>query len=116
MSLPYIMLVCLLCTIFIELLVALVLKIFDKKDLLNIVLVNILTNPFLVSLLNLVFLKLGENAKSFFEIIMEVIVFIVEGIIYKKYLKYNKLNPYLVSLILNASSYFIGSKIINLIL
>ena len=42
---------------------------------------------------------------------MEIMVVIVEGFIYKKYLKYDKLNPFFVSLILNASSYFIGGVI-----
>ena len=51
-----------------------------------------------------------------FEIIMEIIVLFVEGTIYNKYFKYKKINPYLVSLILNASSYFIGGIIIDKIL
>ena len=116
MFLPYTMIICLLITIFIEFIVALILKIFNKKDLINVILVNILTNPLLVSLLYLIFLKLGANAKIIFEIIMEIIVLFVEGTIYNKYFKYKKINPYLVSLILNASSYFIGGIIIDKIL
>lgn len=115
MALPYVMLLCLTVTIMIELLFALILKIHDKTDLINVVLVNILTNPLLVSTLYLVFLKYGEFAKIVFEIIMEIVIFAVEGTIYKRYLKYNKINPYLISLILNTASYFIGGKIINII-
>lgn len=113
MALPYVMLLCLTVTIMIELLFALILKIHDKTDLINVVLVNILTNPLLVSTLYLVFLKYGEFAKIVFEIIMEIVIFAVEGTIYKRYLKYNKINPYLTSLILNISSYFTGGIVIN---
>ena len=116
MFLPYTMIVCLLVTIFIEFIVALILKIFDWKDLVNVILVNILTNPLLVSLLYLVFLKLGSDAKFIFEIIMEIIVLFIEGAIYSKYFKYKKINPYIVSLILNASSYFVGGIVIDSIL
>ena len=48
MNLLLIMIKCLLCTIVIEILIALVLNIKDKKDLLYVVLVNILTNPIVV--------------------------------------------------------------------
>lgn len=113
MALPYVMLLCLTVTIIIELIFALILKIHDKTDLINVVLVNILTNPLLVSTLYLVFLEYGEFAKIVFEIIIEIVILAVEGTIYKRYLKYNKINPYLISLILNISSYFIGGIVIN---
>ncbi len=116
MSLPYVMILCLTVTILTELLTALILKIYNKTDILNIVLVNILTNPLLVSLLYLVFLKYGVIAKIIFEIAMEILIFIVEGAIYKKYLKYDKINPFLISFILNATSYFIGGKIIDVLI
>ncbi len=115
MSLPYVMILCLTITIFVEVMVALILKIHNKTDILNVVLVNILTNPLLVSLLYLVFLKYGAIAKIVFEVVMEILIFVVEGAIYKKYLKYDKINPYLVSFILNAASYFMGGRIINAI-
>lgn len=115
MSLPYVMVLCLIVTIFVEVMVALILKIYNKIDILNVVLVNFFTNPLLVSLLYLVFLKYGAIAKIVFEVTMEILIFIVEGAIYKKYLKYDKINPYLVSFVLNAASYFIGGRIINTI-
>lgn len=78
-------------------------------------LVNVLTNPLLVSTSYLVFIKYGAMPKKIYEIIMEILIFLVEGIIYKKYLKYNKINGFWVSLILNLSSYFFGGVLIDLI-
>ena len=47
-NLPLILVRCLLLTIIIELVVALILSVRDKKDILNIILVNVLTNPVVV--------------------------------------------------------------------
>ena len=44
-------------------------------------------------------------------IILEILTVIVEGYTYKKVFEYKKINPFLVSLILNASSYLIGELI-----
>lgn len=115
MTLPYIMILCLCITEIVEIIVALLIKLRDKKDLINVFLVNILTNPLLVSISYLIFIKYGATSKKIYEIIMEVLIFLVEGIIYKKYLKYNKINGFLVSLILNLSSYFFGGILIDLI-
>ena len=41
-------------------------------------------------------------------IIFELIAFFIEGFIYNKVLKYKKINGYILSLILNISSYSIG--------
>lgn len=49
-DLPIIMLKCLIATIIIEIIVALIMGIRNKKDLLNIVLVNCLTNPLVTSI------------------------------------------------------------------
>lgn len=115
MTLPYIMILCLSVTEIIEIIVALLIKIRDKKDLLNVFLVNVLTNPILISTSYLIFIKYGNTSKKIYEIIMEVFIFLVEGMIYKKYLKYNKINGFCVSLILNFASYFMGSAIIDVI-
>ena len=49
-DLPIIMVKCLLCTIIIEVIVGLIIGIRDKKYIINITLVNVLTNPVVVSL------------------------------------------------------------------
>lgn len=109
-KLPVVMIRCLLSTIIIELLLALILGIRDKKDILNIILVNVMTNPLLVSLTTYITYNRIFN-RILFIIIMEVLVVIIEGFTYKKILKFKKINPYVLSLILNASSYFIGELI-----
>ena len=53
-SFPLYMLACLGLTIIVEILVALIIKVRTKMDLINIVLVNIMTNPIIVALTNLI--------------------------------------------------------------
>lgn len=113
MTLPYIMFLALVVTILLEVLSALIIKIRDNKDIINIILVNVLTNPLLVSITYVIFLKFGEEIQKIVEAVMEITILIVEGILYKKYLKNDKINPFLISFILNLSSYAIGSKIID---
>lgn len=115
MTLPCIMILCLSVTEIIEIIVALLIKLRDKKDLINVFLVNVLTNPLLVSTSYLIFIKCGATSKKIYEIILEILIFLVEGIIYQKYLKYSKINGFLVSLILNLSSYFVGGVLIDLV-
>lgn len=113
-NLPFIMLKCLILTIVIEFIVASILKVKDKKDLLNVVLVNCLTNPIVVSFPVYFNIKYGIFERRVCLIILEILTLIVEGIIYKKYLKFKKINPYILSLILNSSSYIIGEFINNI--
>lgn len=107
-ELPIVMARCLLFTILIELIVALILGVRDKKDILNIILVNTMTNPLLVS----VTVYITYNRIFNRIVILELLVVIIEGFTYKKILNFKKINPFVLSLILNASSYFIG-EIIN---
>ena len=106
------MIKCLLLTIIIEIIIGIIIGIRDKKDLLNILLVNILTNPLVVSIPIYVLVKYGYNYQIISLIILEILTVIVEGLIYLKTLKYKKINPFIVSVILNLSSYLIG-EIIN---
>ena len=110
-ELPIVMARCLFFTILIELIVALILKVRDKKDILNIILVNTMTNPLLVSLtVYITYNRIFNRILSV--IILELLVVVIEGFTYKKVLKFKKINPFILSFILNASSYFIG-EIIN---
>ena len=110
-NLPYIMIKCLLCTIVIELCVALILKVRDKKDWLNIILVNVITNPIVVTVPVLMAVKYNYRASVIALIILEVLTVLSEGLIYLKTLRYKRINPFVLSLILNASSYLIGEVI-----
>lgn len=98
----------LICTIIIELLVSLLLKIRDKKDLLNILLVNILTNPLVTSISLTINFFYGTKARLMSIVLLELFAFLTEALIYKKVLNYKKINPFFLSLILNISSYGSG--------
>ncbi len=114
-DIPIIMIRCLLCTIIIEVLVALVLKVKNKKDVINIILVNILTNPIVVIIPIFVAFNYGIQYQKITLYILEVVTVIVEGFIYLKVLNYKRINPFLLSLVLNLSSYLIGLLINNII-
>ena len=110
-DLPIIMVRCLLVTIVVEIVVGIICGIRDKKDILNVLLVNVLTNPLVVSLPIFIMIRYGIRARYISLIVLEVLTVIIEGFIYKKVLKYMKINPYILSLILNLGSYFIGELI-----
>ena len=113
-ELPLIMLICLSSTIVIELIMSLLLGIRNKKDILNVILVNIMTNPLVVSILMYItYNRLFNTTISI--IILEILVILTEGFVYKKVLTFDKINPYVLSLILNISSYFIGRVLNNII-
>ena len=103
-----IIIISLMFTIIIELCFSYFLKIRDKKDLLNVLLVNLLTNPLLNATSLFINIKFGHRIIGLLIYPMEICVVIIEGYIYKKYLKYKRINPYLLSLILNCCSYFLG--------
>lgn len=106
-DLPYVMVKCLVFTIIIEVSIAFLLG-YRKKDLLNVLLVNILTNPIVSSVPVYFNVKFGLKYRNISLFVLELLVLVIEGFIYKKYLNRKKINPYLLSLILNGASYFIG--------
>lgn len=110
-ELPRIMIKCLLLTVLIELAIALLIGIVKRRDLLNVILVNVVTNPLVVSLPILFMLLYGVRARYIVLIILELLTVIFEGFIYSKVLDYKKLNPYIISLMLNLGSYLIGEVI-----
>ena len=90
-------------TIIIETLLAYILKIREKENLLNIIIINFITNVALnifIIISSILFNKLIINI-----ILLEILIIVVEGIFYKKKLSYKKINPFLISLILNTVSY-----------
>lgn len=90
-------------TIIIETLLAYILKIREKEDLLNIIIINFITNVALnifIIINTTLFNKIIINI-----LLLEIVIIVVEGIFYKKKLSYKKINPFLISLILNTVSY-----------
>ena len=103
----YVMIRCLLLTIVFETSIAFLIGL-RKKDLLNVILVNIMTNPLVVSVPVYFNLAYGLKSRNVVLLILEIVTVIVEGLIYKKYLNYKKINGMWLSLLLNASSYLLG--------
>ena len=106
-ELPYYMAKCLILTILIETLFAFILG-YRKKDFLNVILVNIVTNP-IVSTVPVYFnVKYGLFERNISLYTLEILTLLIEGFVYKKYMTNKKINPFILSLLLNFSSYFIG--------
>lgn len=105
----------LICTIIIESILALMLGLREKKDLLNVILANIVTNPIVVSVSFTSNLLYGTEGKIISTIILEILALLCEGFIYYKVLKYKKINGFLLSLILNVTSYTLGIFLNNII-
>ena len=109
-----VMLICLVSTIIIEVSIAFILR-YRRKDLINVLLVNLLTNPLLNSSVIAINYFYGLKARNICLYIFEVLVVLIEGFIYSKYLERKKINGYLLSLILNIASYVIGLLINKII-
>lgn len=106
-DLPFIMARALILTILIEVSVSFILG-YRKKDLLNVVLVNIMTNPLVVTIPVYVNVKYGLMPRNIVLLIFELLAVLSEGYVYNKYLDRKKINCYLLSVILNLSSYLFG--------
>ena len=106
-DLPKVLLISLSCTIVIEVSIAFILK-YRGKDLINVLLVNILTNPLLNSSIIAINYFYGLKTRNICLFIFEILVVIVEGFIYQKYLEKRRINGYLLSFILNVASYGLG--------
>jgi len=78
----------------------------DKKDLLLVVLVNILTNPVVVLSFYMAVIYTGWN-QTVIKIPLELFAIITEGYYYKKYGRGFK-RPYLFSAAANMFSFWIG--------
>lgn len=95
-------------TLAIELGLAAIIGFRKAKDFLLVALVNILTNPPLVFFVVTHSFLSGEAVGLYVIIPLEILVFLLEGLIYQKRLIFQRFNPFLISLILNATSYLGG--------
>lgn len=110
-NLPSYMINSLLITLGIEGLMSVILGIRKKSDFIMVMLVNVLTNPIVVSFSFLAGFYFGLTANIITLIVLELAALACEGFIYSKTLSFKKINPYLFSFILNVSSYFLGQVI-----
>ncbi len=92
--------ICFVLTEIIELLLAYLLKVRQKDDLMYIFWVNVATNPPAVFVSNLLF-YIGMNEILVY-LIVEGCVILIEAILFKKY--FDKPKGYLLALLLNVTS------------
>lgn len=102
------MLKCLVLTILIETVLARIISIKSKKDLVIVAMASVLTNPFVVLITFFSGFFYGSTGYYIATAICEISVVIIEGIIYLKALNWKKINPFLLSLILNGISFGTG--------
>ena len=114
-KLPITMFRCLIATILIEMVVAIIIGIRNKKDILNIILVNIVTNPLVSSISVYFYYKYGIIYRNISLILLEIFTVVFEGFIFSKNIDNKKINGFVLSIILNTCSYFIG-EVINIII
>ena len=86
----------------------------DGRNIATMALVNVITNPVVVlgRLCLTLFFPRGETIGI---LVLELLAFLAEGVIYSGYKTFGKRNPYLVSLGLNGIS-FLAGEIINIFL
>ena len=107
--------ICLLLTVLLEEATALILGVRKRFDLTVILFTNTLTNPIAV-FGGMVVATFTGIPSPVYIIIAELAVWLTEGLIYKKLLYFEKFHPFIVSLILNGVSFFIGTTLASLIL
>lgn len=100
-------LTCLILTIVLEWLLAVIIRVKSRTDYLIMLLVNIMTNPPVVLLQSVLILKFGLNI-YFVTAVLEITAVLVEGYVYSKGFDYKRINPYVLSLMFNGFSYFVG--------
>ena len=100
---------CLIGTLLIEVTLALALGVRGWDDIEKVILINILTNPVLVTILFLLNrMRVDVKEIFFIQLGLEVVVVILEGMYYKRKLQKERMNPFLLSMVLNAVSYGAG--------
>jgi CHASE2 domain-containing sensor protein len=106
-DIPLAMLLCLVSTVLIECLLALLWKVRRPRDLVIVALVNVATNPMLVSLCYGAAFWMGPSYYYPVMVVLEILVFLIEGCVYSRFLPKQK-HPFLLSLSLNVGSIILG--------
>lgn len=108
------LIVSLISTIIIELAISIIIGVRKKNDIITIITVNTLTNPIVVFIANIVYIL--KNVLLYWTIViaLEIIVIFIEGKIYNKMLKFEKISGMKLSFVNNVLSFGTG-LIINFI-
>ena len=96
-------------TLIIEMITSTWVGIKQSYDMTVVILANIITNPVVVFVTNCTRHFINSNVIYYIVIgIMEILAVIVEYLVFKRYLKYCKKSPMLISLFNNIISFSIG--------
>lgn len=95
-------------TLGIELAGAGLLGVRGRRDLLLVTLVNVVTNPVLGLVLDGIWLGLGILPGWYIILPLEAAVIVVEWLLYRGRLEFDKIHPLVLSLVLNGISYLGG--------
>ena len=107
--------ICLLLTMVLEEAMALLVGVRKGFDLAVILFTNTLTNPVVV-FTGILLSTYTAVPRALYITVLEITVYVVEALIYKKLLYCRKPSPFILSLILKATSFFIGTTLATLIL
>lgn len=106
------LIVSLVLTLIVEVSFALLFNVRGKIDIAVVFLANIITNPVIVTIENLLWTiekyTLMVTLSLVFWVILEIVVILVEGYIYNKLRVKSKFSPYKLSLVLNSISILFG--------
>ncbi len=109
------LIVCLILTLVLEEVTALIVGVRKGFDLTVILFSNLLTNPVVV-FSGILLASFTKIPRPVYVIVLELAAFITEALIYRKLLFTKKPSPFLLSLILNSVSFFAGTTLSSLIL
>ena len=103
------LIISLFLTIVIEIVSSILIGIKKRYDITVVILANVITNPVVVFVSNCI-LYFVNNVVIYYIVIgiMEILAVIVEYLIFKRYLKYCKKSPIIISLFNNIISFFVG--------
>ena len=109
------LIVCLILTLVLEEITALIVGVRKGFDLTVILFSNLLTNPVVV-FWGILLASFTKIPRPVYVIVLELAAFITEALIYRKLLFTKKPSPFILSLILNSVSFFAGTTLSSLIL
>ncbi len=104
----YSLIISLSLTLIIEIIISFALGIRNKIDIISIVFVNLLTNPLIVFIVNILRSLSNKIVLYIVILILEVLVIIVEGKIFEKVLISKRINGIKLSIINNTTSFVLG--------
>ena len=108
------MLTALALTVVIEAALAFAFGVRTKYGQLVVLLTNVITNPLLNAVMTVVSFYIPPTVYYWFLVPLELLVVLAEGRIYRSMLQI-KMNPYLLSFLLNLGSWLIGTGILRII-